>query len=213
MSTDTNAAETVAPVAKVEVPKIAIADLATAIVAAVPALAIRKTESKGYVILGTAVDGDANWKRGLFFQVNPYATGNVLELRLYSPKKSAHLAGFKDRFNQFAGAQIGDAVVEQLPCGLATRLRVKLANTLGLEKMVELATQFIALVSAEVEAVRSEIVIEPPKEKKAKKVKAEKTEAPAQAKKAKSKSKVKKVAEVAAPLNPEVAAALADIQA
>jgi len=212
-STDTNTADTTPAAAKVEVIKVGVPEAAAAIAAAVKGLEVRPTDSKTYRILGTVVDGDVNWKKGLIYVVNAGAKAIRLELQLYSPKKSAHLAEFKDRFNQFAGTVIDGQTVEQAAFGLATRLRIELPYALGVEGIAALGAKFLALVNAEVEAVRALITLAPKKEKKAKKVKAEKAEAPAQAKKAKSKTKVKKVAEVTAPLNPEVAAALADIQA
>lgn len=220
MTTDTNAAvdTTVAPgvpVTKVEVPKIPLADAAAAIAAAFPGLEVRKTDSTTYRIIGTVVDGDVNWKKGLIYVVNTYATGIRIELQLYSPKKSAHLAAFKDEFNQFAGAKIGDETVEQLPFALATRLRVKLPFALGLEKIAENGAAFIALVNETVEAVRAKIVLEPKKEKKPAKVKAEKAEGKAEGKKtakAKTKKPVAKAAPATADLNPEVAAAVAGLE-
>lgn len=214
MSTDTNTAEATSAAAKVEVIKVGVPEAAAAIAAAVEGLEVRPTDSKTYRILGTVVAGDVNWKKGLIYVVNAGAKAIRLELQLYSPKKSAHLAEFKDRFNQFAGTVIDGQTVEQAAFGLATRLRIELPYALGIEGIAALGAKFLALVNPEVEAVRALVPVAPKKEeKKAKKVKAEKAEAPAQAKKAKSKTKVKKVAEVPAPLNPEVAAALADIQA
>lgn len=209
------AAEATAPVVKVEVPKIPIKEAAAAIAAAVPGLKVRETKSTTYQVIGTSENTEDNWKKGLFFEVSQYAAGLLVELKLYSPKKSAHLAEFKGEFNQFAGAKIGEAVVEQLPCGLATRLRVKFPFALGLETIVAQSLEFIALVSPTVEAVRAKIVFAAKPVKAAKKVKAEKAEGKAEGKKAgkaKTKKPVTKVAPATADLNPEIAAAVQGIE-
>lgn len=178
--------------------KIGLNDLAVAIAAASAlALEVRKTDSDSYRIIGTKENGDVNWKKGLIYVVNQYATGSRIELQLYSPKKGAHLAEFKDEFNQFNGAKIGEEAVEQLPFGLATRLRVKLPHVLGLEKAAALGAEFIALVNDKVEEIRGKITLPEKAAKKPAKVKADKTEGKAEAKKgAKSKAKSKKPAPV-----------------
>jgi len=220
MSTDTQTTETTTVAkaekpAKVAVIKIGVPEAAEAIAKAFAGLVVQKTESKNYRILGTEVDTDLNWKKGLIYQVYSDASNIRLEMQLYSAKKGAHLVEFVPRFNQFNGAKVGDLVVEQAPKGLATLLRIKLPYALGLEGIAAAAAEFLALVNPEVEAVRALVPVAPKKEKKAKKAKAEKVEAPSQAKKAKSKTKTKpvaKVAEATAPLNPEVVAAIEGIQ-
>jgi hypothetical protein len=183
---------------------IGLQDAAAAIAAAaVQGLEVRKTSSDSYRIIGTKKDGEVNWRKGLIYVVNSYMSGLRIELQLYSSKKGAHLAEYKDRFNQFAGKKIGAETIEQLPFGLATRLRVKLPYVLGLDGVAKAGAEFIELVDAEVEAVRALITL-PEKAKKAKKEAAPKTQAePAEGKAAakrvaKSKSKTKAPAPVAA---------------
>lgn len=191
--------EVVAEVKKVEILKIGLNDLAVAIASAFTdqTLVVRKTDSDSYRIIGTAENGDINWKKGLIYVVNQYATGSRIELQLYSPKKGAHLAEFKDEFNEFSGAKIGEETIEQLPFGLATRLRVKLPHALGIEKAAELGAAFIKLVNSKVEEIRAKITLPEKVAKKAPKVKAAPAESKAEAKKgAKSKAKSKKPAPV-----------------
>jgi hypothetical protein len=214
MDTDTTVADT-NTVATTVVAKLTLEQVAKAVAAVLPGMANRPTKSSGYQCLDTVENTDENWRKGLLYILRQYVGGFTIEMMCYSTKKGAHLAEFKDRFNQFAGAKIGDELIVQRPCGLATVIKVKLPDGLGLEKMVENAKAFFDLVNAEVEAVRALVVLPAPAVKKAKKVKAEKTEAPAQGKKvaakAKTKKPVAKVQEAAAPLNPEIEAALASI--
>lgn len=198
-----------------------ISELAEAIVNAFKdqALEVRQTDSNSYRIIGTKENGNINWKKGLIYVINKYATGNHIELQLYSPKKGAHLAEFKDEFNQFNGVKIGEESVEQLAFGLATRLRLKLPCALGLEKAAELGAEFIKLVNGKVEEIRAKITLPEKPAKKSAKVKATPTEGKAAAKKggekkggAKSKSKVAVIpAAPASALDPGITTVIDDI--
>ena len=185
-------------VEKSESPKIDIRTLANKIVENFKdqALLVRDTKATAYMTICTAEKTAENWKKGLFYEVNKYATGTLIELHLYSCKKGAHLAEFKDAFNEFVGAKIGEETVQKLPYGLAIRLRLKLPNALGIEKAAQLGAEFIKLVNAKVEEIREKITL-PEKAKKAPKATGAKAEGKAETKKgAKSKAKSKKPAPV-----------------
>lgn len=191
-------AEAVEKVEKSEIPKINIRTLANKIVENFKdqALLVRDTKAASYMTICTVEKTAENWKKGLFYEVNQYATGANIELHLYSCKKGAHLAEFKDAFNEFVGAKIGEETVQKLPYGLAIRLRLKLPAILGLEKAAEFGAEFIKLVNAKVEEIRTKITL-PEKTKKTPKVKGAKAEGKAETKKgAKSKAKSKKPAPV-----------------
>lgn len=204
------------PVKKADnTPKISLAEVAEAIAKASPGMKVRETTSTTYRNLATVENAELNWKKGLIYSINLYAGGAIIELQLYSSKKGAHLAQFKNEFNQFAGAKIGDEVVVQRDMGLATRLRVKLPFAGGIESVAKNGAAFIALVDGKVKEIQEKIVIETKATDKKVKVKADATEGATKGKTVKAKSKTKKpVAKVstdAVPLNPEIAAAIEDI--
>lgn len=142
-------------------------ETATKIAAGVPGLKVRATNSKGYRCIVTEANEDLNWKKGLFFQLNPNAKGFVFELELYSVKGGAHLAEVAPRFAKFASTEIAC-----LKKGFACRLSMKLPFALGEEAIVAKAVEMINLVNPEVEAVRAELKDEDFVSKKESKAKA-----------------------------------------
>jgi hypothetical protein len=201
-------------VKKVEVVKIPLADGVVAVAASFPGLAVKPTTSETYKIITTAEDGDVNFKKGVFFNLNSSATAFNLELQLYSTKGGAHLVQFVPKFDEFDGVEIDGQKIEKQKMGLAARLRIKLPYALGLEGVAALAAKFFALVNPVAEAIRAEVKVEQKAKKEPKKAKAEKAEAPAQGKKvskAKNKKPVTKATVEVPPLNPEIDAALNEI--
>jgi len=151
-NTVTENAEIVNTEVKVETPAVvpvSVQELAEGVVAVLPILMVRPTESKDYRILGTVAKSEMNWRKGLIYQVLSYSKGLILEAQLYSVKKGAHLAEYKGKFEALITEEI-----QCLPKGLACRLKIKLPLALGKDGMVAKAVEFINLVEPHFEEVR-----------------------------------------------------------
>jgi hypothetical protein len=144
------------------------------IVSQVDFLAIRPTKSTTYRVMGSKENADLNFKKGLFFSLKNYAKGFVLNLELYSTKKSAHLAQFNDKMRAFAK--------ENIKCsaeGFAVRLHTNLAFADGEEKMIAQAVAFINLLEPAINECRAALKDEDFVSKKESKAVAPEAAAPA----------------------------------
>lgn len=139
-----------------EVVKIDLHDAAVAIAAKLENLVVRPTNSTGYRILGTKENTELNWRKGLFYVLNQYSKGFNLEMQAYSVKKGAHLAEFNPKFQALGGktTSAGDSITCE-KFGLASRLRIRLPFSVGLDEMVKKAESFIKEVEPTVNEVRA----------------------------------------------------------
>lgn len=136
---------------KAEVPKLGVKDIARLLAEKTP-LAVKESETDVYQVFTTKENGKLNWRKGLIYQAFRYAKGLVFEFQLYSAKQSAHLAGFKNRFDSL----VKDGVIKQ-PKGLASRLTMKIEDSVGMDEAVARAAKFVEEVEVIAEQVRAEL--------------------------------------------------------
>ena len=115
-------------------------------------LVVRQTTGTSYKHLGTKVDGEVNFKKGMFYEVVTNSKGLTVNMLAYSTKQGAHLVEFRPLVEKL----IGDGITIGNK-GLAWKLVINLPNTLGLEKMVAEFKKFHEKINPTIEAIRKQV--------------------------------------------------------
>lgn len=147
--------------AVIKVEKLTITALAEAICKANVKFTPQVAKATSYIYLETAVDGKVNFSKGPSFLVSRYGAGVTVELLNYGRKNGLYLMEFKDVLKKFDGTKLAnDTVIVQFKEFIKSgKLRILLPDTLGLEKVTEIALEFITLLDPVAEEIRSKVVM------------------------------------------------------
>ena len=149
-----------APASLPEIPKmptpvkaITMEELAMAVAKECDDLVMRQTTGTSYKHLGTKVDGEVNFKKGMFYEIVPNAKGLTMNMLAYSTKQGAHLVEFRPMVEKLIGdgISIGNK-------GLAWKLFIKLPHELGLDGMVKSFKKFHEKINPTIEEIRKLVV-------------------------------------------------------